>query len=206
MSSETVLKAKDVDQLLKALLVLARSTEQILEAGAVKTAVATHLSASKIQVLRLLGTCGAQMASQVARFLGVSKPAVTQTIDSMVKAKLVLRRTAKESRREVTLTLTAKGLKQFRAIQQRQRHLLRMASRKAPTSRVPKWIETLWQISESLTQADQSFTHICLQCGAHEDGSCVLKGGKKNCLFLLQKDPPKNGYVRRRSRPATRAR
>lgn len=204
MAAQKNLNAKEVDQLLKALLVLARSTQQILEAGAVKSAINKPLSASKLQVLRLLGMRGAHMASQVARFLGVSKPAVTQTIDSMVKDRVVSRRTAKTSRREVTLTLTAKGTKQFRAIQQRQRHLLRLASRESLGGRAKTWVDTVWQISKALTQADRTFTHICLQCGAHEDASCVLKGGHADCLFLLQKDLPKNGSVKRKSRSKAR--
>ena len=205
MVSKVSTKAKDMDRLLKALLVISRTTQQILENRAVESAIDQSLSSSKVQILRLLGTRGAQMASQVARFLGVSKPAVTQIIDTMVKGRLVSRRIAKTSRREVTLTLTAKGTKQFRDIQQRQRHLLRMASRSAPRAGVQAWVETLWAISESLTQADRSFQHVCLQCGAHEDGRCVLKGGGMDCLFLLQEDEPKKKATTRRRRTAVKA-
>ena len=205
MASKIPAKAKDVDRFLKALLVISRTTQQILESRAVESAIDKSLSSSKVQILRLLGTRGGQMASQVARFLGVSKPAVTQIIDSMVKAKIVSRKTAKTSRREVTLTLTAKGTKQFRAIQQRQRHLLKIASRSAPKAGVQAWVETLWSISESLTQADRSFQHVCLQCGAHEDGSCVLIGGGMDCLFLLQEDAPKKKATTRRRRTTVKA-
>ena len=109
MAGKVATKSKDVDRFLKALLVVSRTTQQILESSAVESAVGKSMSSSKVQILRLLGTRGAQMASQVARFLGVSKPAVTQIIDTMVKSKLVSRKVAKASRREVSLTLTANG-------------------------------------------------------------------------------------------------
>ena len=204
MAAHQNLNAKEVDRLLKALLVLVRSTQQILEVEVVKSAIEKPLSSSKLQVLRLLGTRGAHMAGQVARFLGVSKPAVTQTIDSMVKDRLVSRRIAKTSRREVTLTLTAKGTKKFRAIRQRQRYLLRHASREFSRDSTRAWAETAWQISQALSQADRTFAHACLQCGAHEDSSCVLEGGHADCLFLLQKDLPTNGSGKSRSRPKAR--
>ena len=205
MAGKVATKAKDVDRFLKALLVVSRTTQQILETSAVESAVGKSMSSSKVQILRLLGTRGAQMASQVARFLGVSKPAVTQIIDTMVKSKLVSRKVARESRREVSLTLTANGTKQFRAIQARQRHLLRISARSAPRKNIQSWIETLWAISESITQADKSFKHVCLQCGAHEDGSCVLKGGGVDCLFLLQQDAPKGKAPKRRRRAVVKS-
>lgn len=205
MGARVPTTAKDVDRFLKALLVVSRTTQQILETSAVESAVGKSLSSSKVQILRLLGTRGAQMASQVARFLGVSKPAVTQIIDSMVKSKLVSRKVAKVSRREVTLTLTKGGTGHFRAIQMRQRHLLRIASRSAPKKNIQTWTETLWAISESLTGADRSFKHVCLQCGAHEDGACVLKGGGADCLFLLQEDAPKSNAPKRRRRATAKA-
>ncbi|MFH1109079.1 MAG: hypothetical protein V1790_07790 [Planctomycetota bacterium] len=50
---------------------------------------------------------------------------------------------------------------------------------------VDEWITVLQKITSSLAHADRTFTHFCLQCGAHADGSCVLIGGDADCLFRL---------------------
>ena len=59
MAAKVPAKTKDVDRLLKALLVISRSTEQIIESRAVESAIGKSLSSSKVQILRLLSTRGA---------------------------------------------------------------------------------------------------------------------------------------------------
>ncbi len=183
MDSKAVLSVGEVDRLYKALSVLTRTVAQVLDTRAVEAATGP-LSQSKVQVLRLLAHRGGQTSSQVARFLDVSRPSVTQLIDSLVESGFVTRRVAAHDRREVVLDVTKRGRQGFQAIRREQRHLLRSALRAAGGGEVDEWITVLQQISSSLARADRVFTHFCLQCGAHADGSCVLVGGDADCLFL----------------------
>lgn len=182
------LPVRTVDGVLKATLVFSRAVSHVLETCAVEAAVTHRLSSSKVQVLRLLGQRGAQRSTQVARFLGVSKPAVTQIIDTMVDSRLVVRRTAKSDRRMVRLELTKKGREAFRAMQQQQRHYVRVALRQLPAVDPDRWSATLSEMSAMLANADDCFKHHCLQCGAHADSTCVLTGGDAKCLFLEHLD------------------
>lgn len=184
MGAKVPLPAETVDGLLKALLVLARAVDQVIETRAVEEAANEPLSQSKVQVLRLLAERGRQTSSQLARFLGVSKPAVTQIVDAMVRSKRVVRRATKEDRREVALELTKDGKETFRAVRRKQRHLVRSAVRSLNVRDTQRWTDALQRIAGSLTRADRAFEHYCLQCGAHADGSCVLVGGDATCLFL----------------------
>ena len=177
---------KAVDALLKAMLVFSRTVDQVLEMRAVEAAAKTTLSSSKVQILRLLGQRGGQTSTQVARYLSVSKPAVTQIVDALVRSKLVVRKTAKEDRREVILTLTKKGRDLFQSIRQFQRQYIRLTLKDAFNGNVEQWVASLYHVSESLAKADQSYKHFCAQCGAHEDGNCVLIGGDSSCPFLAQ--------------------
>ena len=124
------------------------------------------------------------MPSQVAKFLGVTKSAVTQIIDSMVREKLVSRRTAEGDRREVNLQLTKKGRELYLAVSRAQRHCVRNMLRHVPTRDADRWIDTLNEISSSLAQAEQAFKRFCAQCAAHHDGRCVLVDGDADCQFL----------------------
>jgi len=183
MDSKAPLSVGGVDRLYKALSVLSRTVAHVLDTRAVEAATGP-LSQSKVQVLRLLAHRGGQTSGQVARFLNVSRPSVTQMIDSLVESGLVTRRVAADDRREVVLDVTKRGRQGFQAVRREQRHLLRSALRAAGGGEVDEWITVLQQISSSLAHADRAFTHFCLQCGAHADGSCVLVGGDADCLFL----------------------
>lgn len=189
MDSKAPHSVGEVDRLYKALSVLSRTVAQILETRAVEAATGP-LSQSKVQVLRLLAHRGVQTSSQVARFLNVSRPSVTQIIDALVESGLVSRRVAADDRREVVLDLTKRGRQWFQAVRREQRHLLRSALRSAGGGEVDEWITVLEKISGSLVRADRTLTHFCLQCGAHADGSCVLVGGDADCLFLRHGSSP----------------
>jgi len=174
---------KKVDALLKSLLILSRTVDYALEREAVKAVVSERLSGSKVQILRLLGTHPSYTSSQIAHFLCVSKPAVTQLVDSMVGSKLLVRRTAKHDRREVDLRLTEKGQSAFQSIRREQRRLLRDSVKHAGGASVERWIKTLNQATSALVQSVGAFDVFCLQCGAHEDDTCMLTNGDVECPF-----------------------
>lgn len=197
MPAKTLPPADTVDELLKAMLILSRAVDYVIETRAVKEAAKEHLSSSKVQILRLLGLRGGQTCVGVARILGVTKPAVSQIIDSMVRAKLVVRQTSVSDRREVNLRLSKKGRDLFHAIRRQQRHYVRLVLRQlqdtrsakgGARNRVDQRAAALDEISSALAQADQAFKDFCLQCGAHGDGTCVLVDGRARCLFMQYED------------------
>ncbi|MFQ5413172.1 MAG: MarR family winged helix-turn-helix transcriptional regulator [Phycisphaerae bacterium] len=195
------LAAADADRLLKALLVTARAVGETLETRAVEAAADAHLSATKLQLLRLLAQRGGQTATATARFLGVSKPAVSQIVDAMVRAKLVSRRSGTgHDRRELVLELTRDGRRALQAVRRRQRQVLRAAVGLSTAGDTERWIDTLEQVAGALAQADDAFHQFCLQCGAHADGSCILMGGDADCLYLVQT----NARAKRHTRTSAR--
>jgi len=184
MPSKVTKGTKSVDGLLKAMLLLSRTVEYVLEARAVEEASGLALSSSKVQIFRLLGLKGSQTSSQVARFLGVSKPAVSQIVDTMVRDKHVSRRPATEDRREVNLCLTAKGTRIYQALQRAQRNFIKGALKAARVASPGKWTKALLEITNGLAEADKDFKDYCLQCSANDDDSCVLAGGDSECCYL----------------------
>ncbi len=184
MATRPSISVSEIDELIKAVLVLTRTVDQVVAVRAVESALDEPLSASKVELLRLLHYRGEQTLGRIAQYLGVSKPAVTQIADAMVREKLINRTTAKADRRASYVKLTSKGKTMFRAIHNQQRHLIRNALRNSGGGKVEKWLKTLRDLTVSLAQADRAFNRYCLQCGAHADGSCVLVGGDAQCLFL----------------------
>lgn len=186
MGSDLVLDDQQLSGLLKAMLVFSRTTDHVLENRAIEDA-GERLSGSKVEILRLLGRRGSQTSGQVARFLGVTNPAVTQLIDSLVAARLVKRQQSQNDRRGVELTLTSRGTRVFEKIHHQQRHVIRSTVRGVTDKDVVRWIDTLQELAGALARADRAFRGFCLQCGAHEDGRCVLTGGDANCLYLSRR-------------------
>ncbi len=181
----TALTLERTDKLLKAMLVFSRTVSHVLEDRSVQ-ATKTSLSRSRIQILRLLGQRGHQTSTKLARFLGVSKPAVTQIIDTMVKDKMVVRKRMAEDRRSVELRLTARGRETFRKVRDEQRHVARNAVRVTTRCNPDRWVKVLEELTSAFVESDRAFKDFCLQCGSHADGNCVLSGGSADCLFLLQ--------------------
>lgn len=197
MATRSNLTDKTADELLRAMMVLARTVEHVLENRVVE---ATHepLTGSKLQLLHLLGQKGAQTPTQLARFLGVTKPAVTQAVDSMMESGIVQRETSKQDRRGFDLKLTPKGRALFRKVRNEQRHLLRNTMRGKDTP--PEvWIDILQEMSVALARSDRAFKHFCVQCGAYAEGNCVLVGGEVSCLFLRHR-----GEIPKRSRRSSK--
>ena len=176
------LSEKTADELLRAMMVLARTVSHVLETRVLE-ATREPLTGSKLQLLHLLGQRGPQTPTQVARFLGVTKPAVTQAVDAMIESGFVQREASKEDRRGSILELTARGSEVFRKVRNEQRHLIRNALRETDVD-PEAWVEVLHEMSVSLAKSDQAFKHFCVQCGAYADGNCVLVGGDVSCLFL----------------------
>jgi DNA-binding MarR family transcriptional regulator len=204
MASKKMMSTENIDGLLKAMLVLSRTVESVLQEQAVEAAVRQPLSTSKVQILRLLGRNGGQTASQVARFLGVSNPAVSQIVDSMVRDKLILRKTAERDRREVNLYLTQQGRRWFRAVCDKQRHWVRSAIRTKQSREVAAWGKVMEDVAASLAQANNAFTRFCAQCGAHDDGTCVLVNGDARCLFHQEEAAAEEKRAARMARRAAR--
>jgi DNA-binding MarR family transcriptional regulator len=187
---------KNTDNLLNSLLMLSRAVDHILETRAIEVS-GEPLTYSKIQILRLLDERGEQSPSQLARYLGVSKPAVTQIITGMENAALLKRVDRPEDRRGFALKLTARGRRTLQKIRAEQRHLVRSALRASSRTGPDDWTATLDEVAAALASAGRAFTRFCYHCGAHEDGSCVLVGGKTQCLVEnRQKTAQRSGRSR----------
>ncbi len=184
MGARAAVGVAEIDSILKAMLILLRATERVLESSNISTVVGESIGGSKVQVLRLLNAQGDQTPSQVARFLGVTKPAVSQIISAMHRSKLVAKKSKSADRREVYIGLTKLGKTAFQSVVKEQRQLVRTALKYAGNGEANTWVATMYSISSAISRADKKFEHYCLQCGAHADGTCVLQGGQSDCAFL----------------------
>lgn len=188
MASRMSIPADAVDELYKALSVLSRTVARILQDRAVEETLGKSISYSKVQVLRLLSHRGGQTSSQIARFLGIRRPSVSQMTDALERAGWITCRVGEHDGRESIHELSDEGRRQFNLVRRQQRHLLRNTMRLADQRDVHEWTTALHTIAGSLARSDRAFKDYCLQCGAHADNTCVLIGGDADCPFLHRHD------------------
>ena len=131
----------------------------------------------------MIAHSGKQSVGQVARFLGVSDPAASQLTEALVRQKLIIRNTDPKDRRTAYLRLTTAGQKLTQSIEQEQRHRVRLALRAAGNAKAKQWNTLLQRVTQSLSEAQELFETNCLQCGSHEDRTCVLQDGPGECLY-----------------------
>lgn len=109
----------DVEEIADALLFASRALLGI----AVRSIAAIEDDVTLVQfrVLVLLTSRGDQNVSELAEAVGVHPSTATRLCDRLVAKKLVHRATSSESRREVTLTITARGRSIVRSVNARRR-------------------------------------------------------------------------------------
>ncbi len=189
MASQVSIPADAVDEFYKALSVLSRAVNHILQDCAVEESLGAGISYSKVQVLRLLSRRGGQTSSRIARFLGIRRPSVTQITDALERVGWITSRVGEHDGRESIHELSDEGRRKFYLVRRQQRHLLRNTMRLADQSDVGEWTTTLHTIAGLLARSDRAFKDYCLHCGAHADGTCVLIGGEADCAFLQRREP-----------------
>jgi DNA-binding MarR family transcriptional regulator len=190
--------------------VLSRITNQVLENYAVSSVTRMPIAGSKIQVLKLVAHRGDQAIGHVAKFLGVSDPAVSQLVDSLAEQKLIYRRSDPRDRRTAFLRLTRAGRKFVESLERRQQALVKTAVKKVGAKPSGDWVAALQKLTRALADCDPHiYERYCVQCGAHADGSCVLEDGDAACYFLahsqqrLRRLESKTPGARRRARART---
>lgn len=188
MAPPVSIPTDSVDDLYKALSVLSRTVTHVLQDRAVEEALGAGTSYTKIQVLRLLSHRGGQTSSQIARFLGVRRPSVSQITEALEGAGWITCRVGETDGRESIHELSDEGRRLFGLVRRQQRHLLRNTMKLADESDMQGWATMLHAIASFLARSDRAFKDYCLQCGAHADNTCVLIGGDADCPFLHSRE------------------
>jgi DNA-binding MarR family transcriptional regulator len=87
---------------------------QLLHEEASAVAASAGLHAAELNVIDILGKSGSISMGQLARETFISPSNTTSTVKKLERAKLVIRKRANHSGREVQVALTAKGRTVFR--------------------------------------------------------------------------------------------
>jgi DNA-binding MarR family transcriptional regulator len=174
-------------------MLLSRATTLVLQEEVLRGIRDAEMGPTKMNLMRLLRRQKKQSVNDLARFLGQTKAAASQNVDSLVRANIVKRESDKVDRRCVWVSLTPRGTRVLQKAETRQRKALRKALGAVPKAVVDKASATMRVLANAILESSESHSSNCLQCCAYNSSGCVYDHGKWRCNYLLKGEVKSSG-------------
>jgi DNA-binding MarR family transcriptional regulator len=131
---------------------------RVLVAVAVRSLAGTddEVTLPQYRALVVLASRGPQRPSSLAETLAVHPSTVTRLCDRLVAKRLVQRRGSATSRREVVVTLTAKGRRLVDAVTARRRAEIAAIVARVPTGERATMVHALHALGEAADEPDDA--------------------------------------------------
>ena len=170
-------------ELLQDLMLLVRAAQLVLQEETLEGISDADVSPTKMNVLRLLRRQRRQSVNDLARFLGQTKAAASQNVDSLVNSGLVRRDQDKADRRCVWVSLTPRGSRILEKAEAMQLDLLRKTVSGLPKASVAKLSRGMRALAVALLGHSPKETASCLQCCAYNSVGCVCEHDDWRCVY-----------------------
>ena len=169
-------------------MLLSRAAHIVLQDEVLDALKEAEVGPTKMNLMRLLKRQRRQSVNDLARFLGQTKAAASQNVDSLVKAGLVRRDQDKIDRRCVWISLTPRGSRILGRAESLQRQALKRAVGKIPKPMLQKASKTMRHLANALLSSSLSNSTSCLGCCAYNSGGCVYENDAWRCNYILRGD------------------
>jgi len=116
-------------------------------------ALEQSFSFSQVMVLQTLHRAGPMKMTELARFLGLSKPNATGLVDRLVRRSLVRRKRSDEDRRVIFVALTPGGRRAAERLAVTSREGLTALMKRIPAKDLDAFIATLEQLALGLAES-----------------------------------------------------
>ncbi len=142
-----------------------------------------NISQNQLTILKILYSHGPLPAHEIAQKIGISRAAVSQSIDVLVKATYVSRKQSRSDRRSVTISILKAGttlLMQYNDILRNQQLSailgLSLEEQIQFNHLLDKYIATL-------VNKEQNLDIICLGCHESLEYDCIIKKIQGHCIL-----------------------
>lgn len=167
--------------------IFAASVREVLETEPLRRIAGRRLSLSQFHLLRLASAVGLNHAGVAARFLGVSRPALTKATDKLVRLGLLTRTPSKTDRRALILRATRRG-RALVAQHERLRSLRLGASlRSLPLEDREHLVDLLRSVSLALLHHGDVQEGDCLRCAGHVLEGCSVAHLRGGCPYHVMR-------------------
>jgi len=176
-----------VDEFTRNLQLIAFLTRHYIEGEFVAEATHKPISFVHMNLLRILGQNPGRTVGDVARFMNVSYPAATKTIDKLVRLRLVRRREDARDRRVAHLHLTSAGRRMVDKYIRVKREQIEGIIGRFGAAQASELNGHMQKFARCVVETIPIRAGVCLQCGAFSPEDCSPTVSEKTCGYLDRK-------------------
>jgi DNA-binding MarR family transcriptional regulator len=174
----------DIDDFIQNLHLFTYLTRHNMEGRFVQFATEKQVSFVQMNLMRVLQQHPGQNVGDVARFMNVSYPAATKTIDKLVRLGFVKRREDSLDRRIAHLHLTPSGKKAVEKYLQHKSEMVRKVLGVYGEEKARQLSAHLFDFSRAVVDVIPIRGGVCMQCGAFDPAHCHAAEPEKSCGVL----------------------
>jgi len=174
----------EVDDFIRNLQLIAFLTRHYLESRFVDDVTDKPISFVHMNLLRVLDSNPGQTVGDIAKFMNVSYPAATKTIDKLVRLGLLRRREDTHDRRIAHLHLTSSGKKMVDKYIDLKRVKMLEIIDKFGQDKMHGLRTSMNQFAREIVDTIPIKAGICMQCGAFSPDHCYPTEEEKKCGYL----------------------
>lgn len=148
--------------------------------------VAPFLTKAQFQILKILSVTGTKTVSDIASLFNVSRPAISKTVDKLVKQHLVIRTEQESDRRSAMLSLTKLGerlIMNYNANRNRRQEKLEEYFTAEEMGLFEEFIE---RYINSCISYQEGLDLVCMQCDGHFSDNCGFKEISDSCYYKVR--------------------
>ena len=172
------------DTLIRNLQLIAFLTRHYLEGCFQDETSNKPISFVHMNLLRILDTNPGKTVGDIAKFMDVSYPAATKTIDKLVRLGFLRRREDAGDRRIAHLHLTSSGKKIVERCVKQKRERVEIVIKAFGRENSERFNEQLNAFARQTVDAIPIQSKGCIHCGAFDPGTCFPKNVESSCGYL----------------------
>lgn len=176
-------KAEFLSAVLSSSHIFASATNQILENDLLRRVSPIHVSLAQVHILKLIERDGEHLVSDIAKFLGVSAPAASRSLDRLVRMGLLRRAVPPVDRRTAPLRITLEGRKLLKEYDQVRAECLLPVLNKFTDEELTQFSGLVNRFASFLIEEGGHTGDQCLRCGGIADAKCPILHTIENCPY-----------------------
>lgn len=173
-----------IDEFIGHLQLMAFLTRHYIESRFIEEATERPLSYVHMNLLRILDNHPGETVGDIARYMKVSYPAATKTIDKLVRFGLLKRREDSYDRRIAHLHLTSSGKKIVEKYYNLKNAEIEKVISDLGIENAKVLNRQMHEFSQALVNSAPITKAICMQCGTYDPDICMVKTDGKSCGYL----------------------
>ena len=159
-------------------------TRHNLESLFLHQATKKSISFVQMNLLRVLAQHPGQTVGNIARFMNVSYPAATKTIDKLVRLGFLKRKEDPHDRRIAHLFLTPSGQRSVDKYDQHKSDQINLVLERLGPQRAAEFNRQIHEFAAILVDVTPPAERPCIQCGAFDPEDCYDPEQDEFCNYL----------------------